>query len=148
MNQAIIVNYKILVLPIDTVAQYFSSHANSCLPREGWNWDINNGSRTLMESKSHSCNPNNATAGVDHRYLYYVPTSGNKERTTQWRRRLCMWGKSSPFYEFINSEVESFWETRRSTRIINIFLAKKKKKAPVLFFVYKNLVYQLLKRKE
>ena len=34
MNQAIIVNYKILDLPIDTIAQYFS-YANSCLPREG-----------------------------------------------------------------------------------------------------------------
>ena len=31
MNQANIVNYKVLVLPIDIIAQYFSSHANSCL---------------------------------------------------------------------------------------------------------------------
>ena len=35
MNQANIVNYKILVLPIDTIAQYFSSHANSYFQREG-----------------------------------------------------------------------------------------------------------------
>ena len=35
VNQAIIVNYKILVLPVDTIGQYFSSHSNSCLPREG-----------------------------------------------------------------------------------------------------------------
>ena len=80
MNQAFIVNYKILVLPIDTTAQYFSSHANSCVPREGWNWGINNGSTKLMESKSHSCNPNNAIASLGHRYLYYMPTSGNKKK--------------------------------------------------------------------
>ena len=51
MNQANIVNYKILVLPIDTIAQYFSSHANSCLAREGWNRGIDMGSSILKESK-------------------------------------------------------------------------------------------------
>ena len=51
MNQASIVNYKILDLPIDTIAQYFS-YAKTFLPKEGWNWGIKNGSSTLKESKA------------------------------------------------------------------------------------------------